>query len=146
MSFGSHVDIRQAIERALFEMNHLLPAVLQCNRDANGDYPYPDESSKRWWRTATLANQAYLVPLDDAPKLNAADYDDHRNDNASAQARYLVRNLENRGYEVLALDQTRPDICVHVVRTIVPGLRHFWSDWLPVDCSRFRFPWVGYRK
>jgi oxazoline/thiazoline synthase len=130
MSFGSHVDIRRAIERALFEMNHLLPAVLQCNRYANGDYPYPDESSKQWWRTATLANQPYLVPLD-APKLTVADYDDHRSDNTSAQARCLVRNLENRGYEVLAMDQTRPDIGVHVVRTIVPGLRHFWPRLAP---------------
>jgi thiazole/oxazole-forming peptide maturase SagD family component len=133
MSFGSHVDIRQAIERALFEMNHLLPAVLQCNREPNGDYPYPDESSKQWWRTATLANQPYLVPLDDVRKMTAADYDDcwKCNVSAPAQARYLVRNLADRGYEVLTLDQTRPDIGIHVVRTIVPGLRHFWTRFAP---------------
>ena len=39
--------------------------------------------------------------------------------------------VESRGMEVLALDQTRPDIGLPVARTIVPGLRHFWPRFAP---------------
>ncbi len=31
------------------------------------------------------------------------------------------------GHETFALNQTRPDIGLPVVKIIVPGLRHFWA-------------------
>ena len=33
--------------------------------------------------------------------------------------------MEQRGLEVLVLDQTRPDIGLPAIQVIVPGLRHF---------------------
>lgn len=35
------------------------------------------------------------------------------------------------GLETLVLDQTRPDIGLHAVKVMVPGLRHFWPRFAP---------------
>jgi ribosomal protein S12 methylthiotransferase accessory factor len=32
-----------------------------------------------------------------------------------------------RGLELLVQDHTRPDTGLHVVKVVVPGLRHFWA-------------------
>ncbi|MGH2585968.1 MAG: YcaO-like family protein, partial [Dehalococcoidia bacterium] len=48
-----------------------------------------------------------------------------------ALASCIVARLHAHGREVLALDQTRPDVQVPVVRVIVPGLRHFWARFAP---------------
>ena len=39
--------------------------------------------------------------------------------------------VEQRGLEMLVLDQTRPDIGLPVVKVVVPGLRHFWARFGP---------------
>jgi ribosomal protein S12 methylthiotransferase accessory factor len=39
--------------------------------------------------------------------------------------------MEDKGLEVLVLDQTRPDIGLAVARVVVPGLRHFWARFAP---------------
>src|SRR6516164_521482 len=41
------------------------------------------------------------------------------------------RIVEERGMEVLVLDQTRPDVKMPVVKVIVPGLRHFRARFAP---------------
>ena len=35
--------------------------------------------------------------------------------------------VEEKGLEMLVLDQTRPDIGLRVVKVIVPGIRHMWK-------------------
>lgn len=39
--------------------------------------------------------------------------------------------VEERGIEVLVLDQTRPDVEMPAAKVIVPGLRHFWARFAP---------------
>jgi ribosomal protein S12 methylthiotransferase accessory factor len=39
--------------------------------------------------------------------------------------------VEERGMEMLALDQTRSDVKMPVVKVVVPGLRHFWARFAP---------------
>jgi ribosomal protein S12 methylthiotransferase accessory factor len=39
--------------------------------------------------------------------------------------------IEDRGMELLVLDQTRPDIGLPVAKAIVPGMRHFWPRFGP---------------
>ena len=41
------------------------------------------------------------------------------------------RIVEDKGMEMLVLDQTRPDIGLPVAKVIVPGLRHFWARFAP---------------
>jgi ribosomal protein S12 methylthiotransferase accessory factor YcaO len=44
---------------------------------------------------------------------------------------WCQRAVENKGMEMLVLDQTRPDVKMPVVKVIVPGLRHFWARFAP---------------
>jgi ribosomal protein S12 methylthiotransferase accessory factor len=37
-----------------------------------------------------------------------------------------VDRIARLGMDVLVVDQTRPDIGLHAVKVVVPGLRHFW--------------------
>jgi ribosomal protein S12 methylthiotransferase accessory factor len=131
VSFGAHLDPRIAVLRALTEMNQFLPAVLPIKSDGSGDYAFPDPDQRRWWKTATVANQPYLLPdpSQKASRLASRDVEataDLREDVLSVQAR-----IERAGSEVLVLDQTRPDIGLPVVKTIAPGLRHFWARFAP---------------
>ncbi|HEU4538057.1 MAG TPA: YcaO-like family protein, partial [Polyangiaceae bacterium] len=42
-----------------------------------------------------------------------------------------LRRLDEAGLEAVAVDKTRPDLGLHVVQAIVPGLRHFWPRFGP---------------
>lgn len=127
VAFGAHLDARTAIEHALCEMNHLLPAVLPENRNPAGDYPYPEPSQKRWWRHATIEREAYLLPDPDRASRHAAEYASRAPSGDLEQVTAVRKGLEDRGFEVLLLNQTRPDIGVPAAKVIVPGLRHFWA-------------------
>ena len=129
--FGAHPDARSAIQHALCEMNHLLPAVLPENRLPSGDYPYPDAAHKRWWRTSSLASCPYLAPAPDRSPRFASDYEFPAGCADAAGASAIRALLEARGLEVLVLNQTRPDIGLPVVKVVVPGMRHFWARFAP---------------
>ncbi|MFJ1605714.1 TOMM precursor leader peptide-binding protein [Streptomyces sp. NPDC088253] len=125
ISFGAHFDIKVAVARALTEMNQFLPAVLPIGADGSGDYAFPDPVQQHWWRTATTANQPYLLPSGEAPRW-AGDHHDPSSSDLLDDLRLAQRIVEGKGLEMLILDQTRPDIGLPVVKVIVPGLRHFW--------------------
>jgi ribosomal protein S12 methylthiotransferase accessory factor len=130
ISFGADLDAHRAIEHALLEMNHLVPAVLPQNRGPGGEYPYPDRSQQHWWTTASVQSEPYLLPDSAQRRRQATDFAASSSTQPDVAAA-LVPRIESRGHEVLVLDQTRPDIGVPVVRTIVPGLRHFWPRFAP---------------
>lgn len=130
LGFGAHLDPRTALLRAVSEMNQFMPAVLDRNPDGTTRYAFDDEDSLHWWRTATIANQPYLAPmqfpllhLGAFPSLSAAD--------AGADLLTCVKKAASLGLETLALNQSRPDIGLPVVKVIVPGLRHFWARFAP---------------
>jgi ribosomal protein S12 methylthiotransferase accessory factor len=43
----------------------------------------------------------------------------------------VCRGWHSANFEVLVIDQTRPDARLPVARVIVPGLRHFWARLAP---------------
>jgi oxazoline/thiazoline synthase len=131
LSFGSHLESRIALEHALCEMNHLLPAVLPQNRTSSGDYPYPDRAQKAWWSSATIESEPYLLPDPAAPPLRADNYVVSTAGSEAEQTNVLCERLQVRGFEVLVLNQTRPDVKIPVAKVISPGLRHFWSRLAP---------------
>lgn len=131
LAFGAHLDAGTAIEHALSEMNHILPAVLPANRDRAGDYPYPDPAQKRWWRNATIESEPYLVPDPAQPWRKAEHYERCAARSSAEQAAAVRARLEALGLEVLVLNQTRPDVGIPVAKVIVPGMRHFWSRLAP---------------
>ena len=47
------------------------------------------------------------------------------------QIRFLIAQLDARGFEVIVLDHTQPDLPLHAVKTTVPGLCHIWPEAVP---------------
>jgi ribosomal protein S12 methylthiotransferase accessory factor len=129
-ALGSHFDVRIAIGRALSEMNQFLPAVIGVRADGTGRYAYDDPDQLNWWRTATLQTHPYLLPADGVVR-TAADYAPHISADLRDDVLLAQRAVEDKGLEMLVLDQTRVDIGLPVARVIVPGMRHFWPRYAP---------------
>jgi len=132
LGFGAHFDHKLAVQRALTEVNQLLPPVLTANADGTTQYASSaDPPVINWWKTATLQNQPYLVP---ASKIAAKVYSDYPvvdNKDLLDDIKLCQQIVEQKGMEMLVLDQTRPDIGLRVVKVIVPGMRHFWKRVAP---------------
>jgi oxazoline/thiazoline synthase len=128
LGFGAHLDPKLALQRALTEVSQLLPVVLSANPDGTTQYPISAASDLlHWWKTATSENQPYLVAdLRATPKCKL-DYASIWHDDFLADIKYCQQLVEEKGMEMLVLDQTRPDIGLNVVKVVVPGLRHFWK-------------------
>ena len=127
---GAHADPRLAALRALCEVNQCLTWLPRPGK-ADGRPTIDDPLALWWWRTARLADCAWLAPAEDAPLRTASTYPavetaDTRDDVEACRA--LV---EARGMEFLVLDQTRPDVGMPVARVVVPGMRHFWARFAP---------------
>ena len=128
--FGAHLDARVALLRAVTEMNQMLGHVLHAKDDDPIGAHITDRDTLHWLRTATIANQPYLVPLDDPPR-TAASYPPCRTDDLKDDVLACQALVEKQGLEMLVLDQTRPEIGLPVVKVIVPGMRHFWPRFAP---------------
>ncbi|MFB2920610.1 TOMM precursor leader peptide-binding protein [Aerosakkonema funiforme] len=132
LGYGAHFDPKIAIQRALTEINQILPAVLLANADGSTRYsPSTEGLALDWWKNATLENQPYLVPdASLAPKV-FSDYPQVWSDDLLEDVMNCKKIVEKNGIEMLVLDQTRPDIGLKVVKVIVPGMRHFWKRLAP---------------
>jgi oxazoline/thiazoline synthase len=129
LGYGSHFDPAIAIGRALTEVNQILPAVLSSEADGSTRYLSYDSLAIEWWKTAIGRNHPYLLPDGNLPTKTRADYPVVTGDDLFDDIELCRKIVEERGMEMLVLDQTRPDIGLKVVRVIVPGLRHFWKRW-----------------
>jgi ribosomal protein S12 methylthiotransferase accessory factor len=126
VSFGAHLDPIVAVTRALTEGNQFLPALSQSNSDGITRYLYDDPEAIDWWKRATLANQPYLAPDTSLRAVVRGAYATPAFSDVRDDVQWLVDRLAQHDLEVLALDQTRPDVGFPVVKLFVPGLRHFW--------------------
>ena len=128
--FGAHLDPRIALLRAVTEMNQMLGHLLHAPPGEAPGAHLTDAETVHWLRTATLANQPYLVPRD-GPARTAASYSRSWTDDLRDDVQVCQTLIERFGMEMLVLDQTRPEIGMPVVKVIVPGLRHFWARFAP---------------
>jgi bacteriocin biosynthesis cyclodehydratase domain-containing protein len=132
LGFGAHFDPKLAVQRALTEVNQLLPPVLTANADGTTQYASSaDPPVINWWKTATLQNQPYLVPASQIAAKVYSDYSRVDNKDLLDDIKLCQQIVEQKGMEMLVLDQTRPDIGLRVVKVIVPGMRHFWKRAAP---------------
>ncbi|MEM9538514.1 MAG: TOMM precursor leader peptide-binding protein [Cyanobacteria bacterium P01_E01_bin.42] len=127
LGYGTHFDPAIAIQRALTELNQILPSVLLANADGSTNYvPSADPLALEWWKTVTLERHPYLVPDEKISPKVATDYHEIWSDDLREDILKCKQIIEQQGMEMLVLDQTRPDIGLKVVKVIVPGMRHFW--------------------
>jgi bacteriocin biosynthesis cyclodehydratase domain-containing protein len=130
LGFGAHLDAHLALLRAVTEMNQMLSSLLQDSSAEVIPDRVTDAETVQWLRTATVANQPYLLPAD-FPARRAASYPRSWTDDVTEDVRACQAMVERHGMEMLVLDQTRAEIGLPVVKTIVPGLRHFWARFAP---------------
>ena len=124
-AFGAHVDAGIAVERAVIEVNQLLPVVL------SGDGVKPDPEFAEWLRTASLATEPYLSPSRERPRQFQQDYPPLCPATIYDSIQFCLAATTQAGLETLVLDLTQPDIGLPVVKVIVPGLRHMWRRTAP---------------
>ncbi|NUL03032.1 TOMM precursor leader peptide-binding protein [Streptomyces lunaelactis] len=126
--FGAHFDPAVAVTRALTEMNQFLAGLLEFRSAPNRAEGGPDTE---WWRTATLENQPYLAPRGTSGLFTRQARQTPMGPDLLSGVREAQRIVKENDMEMLVLDQTRPDICLPVVKVIVPGLRSFWPRYAP---------------
>ena len=119
IGFGCHVEARLGVQRALTELNQLFDAM--GDSDAPWPWPWP------WpWDVAPLPTTGFLFPDERQARRRASDYPDLARADLCADVMVCVDRVARLGLDVLVVDQTRPDIGLHAVKVVVPGLRHFW--------------------
>jgi oxazoline/thiazoline synthase len=123
--FGAHLDPKVALLRAVTEMNQMLSSPLLARPEKGAEEGPMDPETAHWLRTATTANQPYLLPAEQATR-TAASYARAWADDVADDVRTCQALVERAGLEMLVLDQTRPEVGLPVAKVIVPGLRHFW--------------------
>lgn len=130
LGFGAHLDPRIALLRAVTEMNQMLSSPLLEPAGVEVGGQATDPVTAHWLKTATAANQPYLLPADGSPR-KAASYPRAWADDVMEDVRACQARVECAGLEMLVLDQTRPEVGLPVAKVIVPGLRHFWPRFAP---------------
>ena len=132
LGYGAHFDAKIALSRALTEVNQILPNVLFNKADGSTSYPpSADILAVDWWKSATIAQQAYLAPGDKFATKVCQDYSSITRDDLLEDIKLCQQIVEQNGMEMLVLDQTRPDIGLKVAKVIVPGMRHMWKRLAP---------------
>lgn len=130
MGFGAHLDPGIAVSRAVTEMNQFIPAVLEVDPQGNTHYTFADRDAVNWWRSATISNQPYLIPSDQAATTAAS-----RQATQKLSIEEMLEDTASRiiraGSPIYFLDQTRAEVGLPVVKMIAPGLRHFWARFAP---------------
>lgn len=124
---GAHFDPRIALLRAMTELNQFLSIGLM---GARSQTPSSHEGHHHDGPGFRLEDHPYLMPHGTAvmqSDLGArfGGFDTRE------QVTACVDIVKRSGLDFLALDQTRPDIEVPVVRVIAPGLRHFYRRFAP---------------
>ncbi|MDY7005528.1 MAG: TOMM precursor leader peptide-binding protein [Cyanobacteriota bacterium] len=128
LGYGAHFDPEIAISRALTEANQILPNVLSFQEDGTTNYPpSADTLALKWWQTATLINQPYLVPNNEVIAKKSSDYFQLASDDLLEDVKLCQEIVEKNDMELLVLDQTRSDVGLRVAKVIVPGMRHMWK-------------------
>lgn len=126
-AFGAHVDADIALERAVIELNQLLPVVMS----ENGSYLTTDQVFIDWLDTAMLRDNNYLIPQEGEEKNMHTDYPQLCNATVYDSVQFCIQAAKKLELETLIIDLTQPDIGLPVAKVIVPGLRHFWRRTAP---------------
>ncbi len=127
--FGSHFDPNIAISRALTEIGQSLFLVYTGTSKQHADSK--QKTRQDWIRKEVLSNHPYLIPDCSFKKKQRLDYVRFDTSDIKTDIKICQRIVEEKGLEMLVLDQTRPDIGLPVVKVFVPGLRHFWNRFAP---------------
>lgn len=126
LGFAADTSPEAAALRALTEMNQVLAVIFDCEQSGAA----MEDEFFRWLWDATVEHEPYFLPAP-CPPTGPASFAVPLHRDARERIDFCRGRLEDRGMEVLVLDQTRPDVGIPVARVIVPGLRHCWPRFGP---------------
>lgn len=114
---GTHPDARVAVTRALTELAQSRLTIFQGVREDIDKVARLDGAVDRPARSLWLSN---------GPMKSFAAIPTYRTDDILDDIRFMARCLESAGLkELIAVDLTRPEVGLPVVKVIVPGLEHW---------------------
>jgi bacteriocin biosynthesis cyclodehydratase domain-containing protein len=116
LGLGAHLDARIALQRALTEFNQIFD---------------PQQKSTPPWMESELEDPSFLLPDETVPPRTPASFSSPSQEDILQDVQTCVGRATSVGLETLVLDQTRPDVGLHAVKVVVPGLRHFWPRFAP---------------
>jgi len=115
--FGAHFDPKQALLKAVTELNQFLPGIV-----AEQSNPYRGESP---------GSHLFLIPANDVVPTRCSDFPYEPTKDLRDDILSCINLAKGWGLEVLVLDQTRQDVGLAVVKVIVPGMRSWWARFAP---------------
>jgi oxazoline/thiazoline synthase len=133
VGFGSHLDAKIAILRAITEVNQSMVWASEISHSpeaANQQY-YISLQKEVSLKTITTKDLPHVVPDPNVAARVATDYMQRWSKDLKEDVLICKAIIEEQGMEMLVLDQTRGDVGLPVVKVIVPGLRHFWPRLAP---------------
>lgn len=122
VGFGADLQPADALNRAIGEVNQFLPIAAQRERGVARSGP----DAARWFDTVVLAEQPWLRPDPDQDLTTVDTHPGRSTGDAASDAKACARIAATAGLDTIVVDQSRPDLALHVVKVVVPGLRHFW--------------------
>ena len=125
---GCHIEASIALQRAFTELNQMLGVAENREDEA---LAVEDNETVHWLAKATVDNQPYLTPDPALSVTRCSDYPRRHSEDLLDNILMCQRIVEERGMELLVLNQTRSDTNLPVVKVVVPGLRHFWARYAP---------------
>ncbi|TXT39620.1 MAG: hypothetical protein FD135_2052 [Comamonadaceae bacterium] len=128
LGLGCHLDARIALQRAFAELNQMLGLAYS---GGSGELSIHDHETLTWLTQATRDKQPYLAADERVPPKQRSDFPPRHSGDLLEDIKLCQRIVEQKGLELLVLDQTRADVQLPVVKVIVPGLRHFWARFAP---------------
>jgi oxazoline/thiazoline synthase len=126
-AFGGHLDPHIALERAVVELNQMLPLVM----GGGTAYNVKDPLFRDWLIHARLKDKPYLQPAPDILRSTRHDFAAPSHSTLDEAIKDCIQRAERSGLEILVLDLTLPDIGLPVAKVVCPGLRHFWRRTAP---------------
>lgn len=122
---GAHFDAEIAISRALAELNQLLALDFGLVGDAELASVPPDSTDiGSWLKNHSIDSDPYCVPNG---TVSHRQYVRPAINDLRQAVNCCVRAVSDRGFDMIALNLSRPEIDFATARVVVPGLRHFWA-------------------
>ena len=118
---GSHFDAQIAVSRALSELNQILS--LEVN-SLTPTKTLQDSSFHHWIKNHSIETDPYCL-FDGT--VSTRRFMTPKIENLKQAVDHCVRSVSDRGFDMIVLNMSRPEIDFAAARVVVPGLRHFWA-------------------
>ena len=122
---GAHFDAGIAISRALAELHQLLALEVGLRGNAGLAGTTAETSDiGHWLKNHSIDSDPYCVP---DGQVSHRQYARPLIGDLQEAVTCCVHAVSDRGFDMIALNLSRPEIDFAAARVVVPGLRHFWA-------------------